>query len=50
MISAADKASMYDIWKSRAVIAEESAVKILENSFAGLGNEKPEVAHIALSA
>ena len=49
-IASADKASMYDIWKSRAVIAEESAVKILENSFAGLGNEKPEVAHIALSA
>jgi large subunit ribosomal protein L4 len=49
-ITSADKASMYEIWKSRAVIAEESAVKILENSFAGLGNEKPEVAHIALSA
>jgi len=49
-IASADKASMYEIWKSRAVIAEESAVKILENSFAGLGNEKPEVAHIALSA
>jgi large subunit ribosomal protein L4 len=49
-ITSADKASMYEIWKSRAVIAEESAVKILEASFAGLGNEKPEVAHIALSA
>jgi large subunit ribosomal protein L4 len=49
-IASADKASMYEIWKSRAVIAEESAVKILEDSFAGLGNEKPEVAHIALSA
>src|SRR5437899_428372 len=44
-IFAADKASMYDIWKSRAVIVEESAVKIIENSFAGLGNEKPEVEH-----
>src|SRR3954471_3899068 len=28
-IASADKASMYEIWKSRAVIAEESAVKIL---------------------
>ena len=47
-IVAADKASMYAIWKSRAVIAEESAVKIIEDSFAGLAQEKPEVEHIAL--
>ncbi len=49
-ISAADKASMYDIWKSRAVIAEESAVKIIEQSFAGTAHEKPEVEHIAIPA
>jgi large subunit ribosomal protein L4 len=47
-VVAADKASMYAIWKSRAVIAEESAVKIIEDSFAGLAQEKPEVEHIAL--
>ena len=47
-VTAADKASMYAIWKSRAVIAEESAVKIIEDSFAGLAQEKPEVEHISL--
>ena len=47
-VTAADKASMYAIWKSRAVIAEESAVKIIVDSFAGLAQEKPEVEHISL--
>jgi large subunit ribosomal protein L4 len=49
-ILAADKASMYEIWKSRAVIAEESALKIIEDSFAGLAQERPEVAHISMPA
>lgn len=49
-ISAADKASMYEIWKSRAVIAEESALRVIEQSFAGLAQEKPEVEHISLPA
>jgi large subunit ribosomal protein L4 len=49
-ISAADKASMYAIWKSRAVIAEESALRVIEQSFAGMAQEKPEVEHISLPA
>lgn len=49
-ILSADKASMYDIWKSRAVIAEESAVKLIEDSFKGLAGEKPEVEHISIPA
>ncbi|HEY3873966.1 MAG TPA: 50S ribosomal protein L4 [Candidatus Kapabacteria bacterium] len=49
-ISAADKASMYEIWKSRTVIAEESAIAALEKSFVGTAQEKPEVAHIAMPA
>jgi large subunit ribosomal protein L4 len=49
-ISAADKASMYEIWKSRAVIAEESALRVIEQSFAGLAQDKPEVEHISLPA
>ena len=48
-IMAADKASMYDIWKSRAIIAEESAIKIIEDSFQGLV-EQPEVTHISMAA
>jgi large subunit ribosomal protein L4 len=48
-IMSADKASMYDIWKSRAIIAEESAIKILEEGFLG-GVEQPEVSHIAIPA
>jgi large subunit ribosomal protein L4 len=48
-VLSADKASMYEIWKSRAVIAEESAIKLIENTFSG-GNEQPEVAHIAMPA
>ncbi len=49
-VSSADKASMYDIWKSRAVIAEESAIAALEKSFAGTAQEKPEVEHISIPA
>jgi large subunit ribosomal protein L4 len=49
-ISSADKASMYSIWKSRAVIAEESAIAAIEKSFAGAAQEKPEVEHISIPA
>ncbi len=49
-IQSADKASMYDIWKSRAIIAEESAIKVIEQSFAGAAQEKPEVEHITVPA
>ncbi len=49
-ISDAAKASMYDIWKSRAIMAEESAVKAIEQSFAGMANEQPEVEHISMPA
>jgi large subunit ribosomal protein L4 len=49
-ISAADRASMYEIWKSRAIIAEESAIAAIEKSFAGLAQEKPEVEHISIPA
>jgi large subunit ribosomal protein L4 len=49
-VLAADKVSMYEIWKSRAVIAEESAVKIIENTFNGAGNEPKEVEHISIPA
>jgi len=47
-ILSADKASMYDIWKSRAVIVEESALKMIEAGFAG-GVDQPEVTHIAVA-
>ncbi len=49
-VLAADKVSMYEIWKSRAVIAEESAVKMIENTFNGMANELPEVEHISIPA
>ena len=49
-VLAADKVSMYEIWKARAVIAEESAVKIIENTFNGAGNEPKEVEHISIPA
>ncbi len=48
-ILSADKASMYDIWKSRAVIVERSAIDIIEQSFRG-GVEEKEVSHIAMPA
>jgi hypothetical protein len=41
---------MYEIWKSRAIIAEESAIAAIEKSFAGLAQEKPEVEHISIPA
>jgi large subunit ribosomal protein L4 len=45
----ADKASMYQIWKSRAVLIELSALKNLEQTFTG-GATGVEVEHIAISA
>jgi large subunit ribosomal protein L4 len=44
----ADKASMYEIWKSRAVLVEESALKVIEQGFNGGYHEQPEVAQIAM--
>lgn len=48
-IRSADQASMYDIWKSRAVIVEESALRAIEASFTG-GAGETEVEHIAIPA
>ena len=48
--AAADKASMYDIWKSRAVHCRKIGAQDIEKSFAGAAQEKPEVEHIAVPA
>ncbi len=48
VLSAAN-VSMYDIWKSRAVIIEESALSLIEDTFNG-GVEEPEVSHISIPA
>lgn len=44
----ADKASMYEIWKSRAVIVEESALRTIEQGFNGGYEQQLEVAQIAI--
>lgn len=44
----ADKVSMYEIWKTRALIVEESALRTLEKGFDGGYHEQPEVAMIAM--
>jgi large subunit ribosomal protein L4 len=44
----ADKASMYEIWKTRMLIVEESALKVIEQGFNGGYQEQPEVAQIAM--
>ncbi len=48
-ILAADKASMYDIWKSRAVLVEASAIDTIHQTFNGGVMEK-EVTHISVAA
>jgi large subunit ribosomal protein L4 len=45
----ASKASMYEIWRSRAVILERSAIEALTASFSG-GTRELEVEHISLPA
>ncbi len=46
----ADKASMYEIWKTRMLIVEESALKVIEQGFNGGYHEQLEVAQIAMPA
>ena len=45
-ISEAAKASTYDIWRNRAVVIEQSALRSIENSFNG--TEAPETVQIAV--
>ena len=45
----ANKASMYDIWRNRALIVEQSALSVIEQGFAGNSREK-EVTHISIPA
>jgi large subunit ribosomal protein L4 len=49
MINEAATASTYDIWKSRKLLIEASALAIIEQTFAG-NMELPEVEHIAIKA
>ncbi|MDP4219507.1 MAG: 50S ribosomal protein L4 [Bacteroidota bacterium] len=44
----ADKASMYDIWKNRVLIVQQSAIPVIEQGFKG-GKPQVEVEHIALN-
>ena len=44
----ADKVSMYDIWKNRALIVQQSALPVIEQAFKG-GKPQVEVEHIALN-
>jgi large subunit ribosomal protein L4 len=48
-IDSAATASMYDIWKSRAIIIEESALRTIEATFQG-GVDEREVEHISIPA
>ncbi|MEI8135469.1 MAG: 50S ribosomal protein L4 [bacterium] len=47
-IAEADNASMYDIWKNRVLIVQQSAIPVIEQGFKG-GKPVMEVEHIALS-
>jgi large subunit ribosomal protein L4 len=44
----ADKVSMYDIWKNRVLIVQQSALPVIEQGFKG-GKPQMEVEHIALN-
>ena len=44
----ADKVSMYDIWKNRVLLIQQSALPVIEQGFKG-GKQQVEVEHIALS-
>jgi len=48
-VQEAVNASMYEIWKTRAVIIEASAISALEEAFNG-AYEQPEVEHISMPA
>ncbi len=43
----ATKASMYDIWRNRVVLVEQSAIPVIEQTFNG-GSQNVEVEHIAI--
>jgi large subunit ribosomal protein L4 len=47
-IAEADKASMYDIWKNRVLLVQQSAIPVIEQGFKG-GKPQMEVEHIALN-
>jgi large subunit ribosomal protein L4 len=47
-VAEADKASMYEIWKNRALIVQQSAIPVIEQGFKG-GKPQVEVEHIALN-
>ena len=47
-VAEADKASMYDIWKNRVLIVQQSAIPVIEQGFKG-GKPQMEVEHIALN-
>ncbi|HYM20646.1 MAG TPA: 50S ribosomal protein L4 [Candidatus Kapabacteria bacterium] len=46
-VQEAAKASMYDIWRNRALLVEKSALPVIEQTFAG-GAKNVEVEHISL--
>ena len=48
-VQEASKASMYDIWRNRAVLVQQSALPVIEQSFSG-GAQDVEVEHIAINA
>ncbi len=47
-VAEADKVSMYDIWKNRVLLVQQSALPVIEQSFKG-GKPHVEVEHIALN-
>lgn len=48
-VQEASKASMYDIWRTRAILVQKSALPVIEQTFNG-GSANVEVAHISLTA
>ncbi|MBS1903142.1 MAG: 50S ribosomal protein L4 [Bacteroidetes bacterium] len=48
-VQEASKASMYDIWRNRAILVQKSALPVIEQTFNG-GSANVEVAHISLTA
>lgn len=48
-VEEATKASMYDIWRNRAILVQKSALPVIEQSFKG-GSGNVEVEHISINA
>lgn len=48
-VQEATKASMYDIWRNRAILVQKSALPVIEQTFNG-GTGNVEVEHISLTA